>query len=738
MIAIQEIHHVVVMTKDELIEKTDKAISELVYPKYELQKAYNYYNGVRDADQFRYLEEVYGTNTPTTLHFTPLIKKHIDALIGEYLGTPIIPKISCKDSETISNIDREKQLKIASELHNYLKQNLKKSVLNFINGKDITDGLVEQQLKRIVEDINNTFVSEYEIAAQNVIEYIMQSRDTDIITVLRDLLLDLLITGYSFYRVVPTVENNNIRIQALSPLNTFIDRNFESPYIKNSYRAVVRNWMTKNQILNEYGKDMKQSDRKLLDEKWDSVYENAMYYVRMGETGGIPNTDGIQAGVEVTPGYPDSRNGTMHELIPVYEVEWLETDKDFVMQRYKTIRIGEQIYILKGKDEQVMRSQSNPTHCGLSVNGIYFLNRGVKPYSMVLACAHLQDQYDLLNFYRDNLIANSGTVGDWIDLTLIPEKLGVNLPERLVKWQALKKQGLGVLDSSQEGRIASGQAPLNTIFNGFDNTVKAQAVQAIQMAIDAVEQTTSSITGVFRERLNGIEQRDAVTNVKIGQNNSFIITKQYYHQMDLVVNEMLLDCLNLAKVVFKNGLTGTIILGDKYQKVFTALPEYFTMTDHDIRIITSTDIVKDLEQIKNLIPEFVKSGGLPPDIIIEAITSKSIPDLKYKIKRAMRIQKDENNQMQQLSQQNQQLQQQVQQMQKQLQEAQKKIEQLNQTKMQLEQKQLEQTYKIEMYKANTERTFREATIEEQKRRTQVELAQLTDGNPYNDKIKQFD
>jgi len=72
------------------------------------------------------------------------------------------------------------------------------------------------------------------------------------------------------------------------------------------------------------------------------------------------------------------------------------------------------------------------------------------------------------------------------------------------------------LDSSQEGRLASGQAPLNTIFNGFDNTVKTQAVQAIQLAIDAIEQTCSSITGVFRERLNGIEQRDAVTNIKIG------------------------------------------------------------------------------------------------------------------------------------------------------------------------------------------------------------------------------
>lgn len=379
------------MTKDELIEKTDKAITELVYPKYDLQKAYNYYNGIRDADQFRYLEEVYGVNAPTTLHFTPLIKKHIDALIGEYLGTPIIPKVSCKDANSISNIDREKQLKIAEELHSFLKNHLKNSILNFIDGKNIEDGLIAQQLKSIVDDINNSFVSEYEIAAQNVIQYIIQSRDTDLINALRDLLFDLLVTGYTFYKVKSTVEKDNIRIEVLSPLNTFIDRNYNSPYIKNSYRVVVRYWKSKVQILNEYGKEMSQKDRKLLDEKWEDMYENAMYYVRMGETNGIPNTDGLQAGYEVTPGYPTIQEGLRNELIPVYEVEWIETDKDFVMQRYKTTRIGDEIYILTGKDEEVIRSQSNPTQCTLSVNGIYFLNRSTKPYSMVLSCAHLQD-----------------------------------------------------------------------------------------------------------------------------------------------------------------------------------------------------------------------------------------------------------------------------------------------------------------------------------------------------------
>jgi len=34
--------------------------------------------------------------------------------------------------------------------------------------------------------------------------------------------------------------------------------------------------------------------------------------------------------------------------------------------------------------------------------------------------------------------------------------------------------------------------------------------------------------------------------------------------MDLIVCEMLLDALNQAKIVYKKGLTGTIILGDKY------------------------------------------------------------------------------------------------------------------------------------------------------------------------------
>ena len=56
------------------------------------------------------------------------------------------------------------------------------------------------------------------MAAQNVIEYIMQSRDTDLMTKLRILFLDLLITGYAFYRVKPSTSKGNIDIEVLNPL----------------------------------------------------------------------------------------------------------------------------------------------------------------------------------------------------------------------------------------------------------------------------------------------------------------------------------------------------------------------------------------------------------------------------------------------------------------------------------------------------------------------------------------
>ena len=728
------------MSKDnELIEKTNKIINELVYPKWELMKAYNYYNGIMDSEQYRYIEENYGIGQPTAVTFIPLIKKHIDALIGEFIGTPIIPKVTCKDSETLNSIEREKQLQISGDISSFLQKKLKSAILGMLQGNDQTDKLMEAELTELLEDLNTNFISQYEIAAQDIITYIMQSKDADVLTKLRMIFLDLLTTGYTYFKAKPSASGTNIKIEIYSPLNVFIEKNPESIYVKDSKRAVVRKWLTKEDILNTYGKDLASEDIAQLKDNWDSSFSTSAYYVRTYSGASTPGAEGLRAGENIAiPGYPQSSyNKFNNRLIPVYEVEWIENDKDYVMHRHSAVKIGDNnIFIMNDVDLDVIRTKDNPSYCTLSVNGVYFVNRENEPYSLVLSCANLQDKYNLLHFYRDVLIGNSGTPGDWVDLSLIPTILGGTLPERLQTWFAYKKAGVGLLDSSQEGRMVNGQAPLNTIFNGFDATVKAEAVQAIQMAIDAVEQTTSSITGVFRERLNGIQQKDAVTNVQTSVNNSFTITKQYYHQMDLVTVEMLVDCLNIAKDVYKNGLTGSIVLGDEKSKIFTALPEHFTVTDYDIQVSTCTDIMRDMEQLKAIIPELIKSGLVPADIIFEALTTKSLTELKIKVRRALAKQKQENNQLQQLMQENNQLQQQLQQLQQQLQQATGQLQQLNASDLQMKQQESKSKMDIEMFKAETDRQFKTATVENNSKKTQIEYNQQFDGNPYNDKIKQ--
>ena len=443
---------------------------------------------------------------------------------------------------------------------------------------------------------------------------------------------------------------------------------------------------------------------------------------------------GILSGVEAYENYSyNSRPSANIKLYPVYEVEWLDyvkKDGDYVTNRYSVTRIGQDIHILYGEDKNVVRSMSNPNDCHLTINGMFYSNRSGRPYSLVLATADLQDRYDVLHFYRDTLIANSGTTGDWVDLAHIPTCFGQDVTERLTKFISYKKNGLAIIDSSQEGTV------VNQLFsNGYDDTVRVQAIQAIDLALQEIETTTSSITGVFRERLGGIEARDAVANVSLGMQQSFIITKQYYQIMELLIREILLDSLDVAKRVYKKGITGMLILGDNKQKIFTALPEHYTVTDFDIHIADSQQINKDKEFLKNMANSLVQGGQVDPELLLLTSTSKSLTEMKYSLAENIAKRKEENNQLQQLSQQNQELQQQIQELSKQLQKAQNQVDQYHQEKIQMDKYKIDKNYEIEMKKLELDDDYKENITDVQKRRIELEALQLLDLNTKNDEIK---
>lgn len=723
--------------EQEIIDTIDRCINELVYEKTQLIKAYNYYHGKRDPEQFRHLEENYGIGTPTSIEFIPLTRKHIDVLIGEYLSTPVLPRISCKDKETLSNINLQKQLQVHNGVATELNKHLKETLYSILEGKAPEQPKeVEQKLNNTQESIEKNFISDYEIAGQNIVDWTMQSRAIDFANQRKLLLTDLLVTGTGYYKTYPSSEKTNVVLEILNPINSFIDRNPESPYLKNSSRAVVRKYMTKDQILAKYGDILKKEDLEELDHIQDySVDGSTTTYLRSYDSvTGNTISDGILGGFEVTPLLPFERNTSKYlRLFPVYEVEWLKTEKEdgeYIVNRYEGVRIGTGIYIPTGKSKNVIRSIDNPRQCSLSINGLFYSDRNGDPYSLILKTANLQDKNDILYFYRDNLIAESGSSGDWLDLAHLPKFLGANVQERLLKWKAYKKQGVALFDSSQEGTVMA-----NTTFAGFDDTVKADAIQAIDLAIQRNEETCSMITGVFREKLGGVEQKDAVTNVQLGVRMSSYITKQYYQNMDLLTREILLDILNLAKIVYKKGISGTLILGDKLNKIFTALPEHFTVTDYDINIADSTETLKEQETIKQLGIELTKNNMMDPETLIEIITATGLTRMKVDVKASLDKKKKENDQLGQLGQQVQQLDQQLKQTTAEAQKLQQEIQKLNAEKMQLERERFQFEKELEWFKANDDSTFNNSKLELDKKRVQLEAAQLLDINRRNDEVK---
>jgi len=721
----------------EIIEMIDRTINELVYEKTSLIKAYNYYHGKRDPEQFRHLEENYGIGTPSSIEFIPLVKKHVDVLIGEYLSTPLNPRISCKDKKTISNIHRDKQLKIQQEVIKELRSHLNNSIYAALEGKpQAVDKSIESQIKSLIEEIDKNFISEYEIAGQNIVDHSMQSRQIDFLNKRKTFITDLLISGTGYYKVLETQSKESVNLRVLNPINTFIDRNPGSPYLKDSARAVVREYLTKDQILSRYGDILSKEDLEQLEilKDWTSDGSTTTYIRSFDTVTNGTVSDGILGGFEITPLLPFERATSKHfRLFPTYEVEWIKTEKGdngkYIMNRYEGVRIGTNIYIPIGLSKNIIRSMDTPSDCTLSVNGIFYSDRNGDPFSLILATANLQDKYDIVHFYRDNLLAESGGSGDWVDLAHLPKFLGHDTAERLMKFKAYKKSGVAPFDSSQEG------VQVNTAFNGYDDTVKGEAIQALNLVLQNIEETCSSITGVFREKLGGIEQRDAVTNVQVGVKNSSYITKQYYQLMDLMTRDMLIDIINISKIVYKKGISGTLVLGDKLNKIFTSLPEHYTFTDYDLNISDSTDVIQEQTEIKQLTMEFVKGGMVEPDIILEMMTSKSLTRMKEDVSASLNKKRKEADQLGKLSQQVQELDKQLKQTTTEAQKLQKTVEQLNAEKVKLEKDRLSFEKELEWFKAKAESAYNEGKLEFERERVQLEGAQLLDNNQRNDEIR---
>lgn len=681
-----------------LKDNIDYWIANLVREKRWIKTYRNYYVGIRDNTEFEYLTENFGIGTPSSLKFTPLIKPRIDALLSQVENESFNYRVSCVDDKTIDTIAEERKSKKLDEINAALNEFSRAAVRAFQQdpkAKDQPPSELANSVTKVGSKYGTNYLSDFEIAAQDVLKYFENDYHLDLKQKLKQLALDTLVTGECHFRVYVDRIGADPILEVIKPENIYYNKNTNSQYFDTIDAAVHREFLTRKDILRKYGKFMSTEQKEYL----------------YGDRSRTRTARQLRSGADLELYYNDTdplwgqKSYTNLDVVEVFHVEWLalndvsytpedqenETQvegyqakvmkKSYRTDRYEGIRIAGSVYLNAGKSNHVTRSESRPYECALSYNGIAYNDRNGKPFSLVGSMKDLQDVYDLTLFYRDNLIANSGVPGDRINIAGIPKQLGNEFMERLMKFIALKKNGFELIDPTEPG------AQLFNHYGSFDNSVNGSSLQAIDHIVMSMERQADLMAGVNQQMLGQIAERDAVGNVKVGIQQSLMINHDLFELMRTNHKRLLTDMLHAAKISYRKGKKASYIAGSE-SYVFEIVPDRFCFSDYALSITYASKDVMKLQELKVIAKEFAANGVIAPDILTEVVLSESVTEINRVMKAAWLKTKQEQDELGQASQQIQQLEQQLKDMEAQLNQSMQEVKTFQTQGMQFKEREI--------------------------------------------------
>jgi hypothetical protein len=658
-----------------LKDNIDYWIAQLVRDRNHIKTYRDYYIGVRNEKDFAYLTENFGIGTPSKLKFTSLIKPRIDALLGNIISERFTYRVAATDDKTIAQAEEDRKTKLVGEINarldgfvNQVIESAKAKAKAEAAGQPAeaqAPGQQQQQqeppklvdlgelgtdLKRITSKYTTNYISDFEVAATDILKFFENDITIDLKQKLKQLALDLLVTGEAYWRVYCDHVGSDPILEVIKPENMFYNKNTNSQYIDTTDAIVHREYLTRKEVLRKYGKYM-DDDQK--------------YYI-FGNNARTRTARSLRSATDLELYYNDvdpingQKSYTMLDVLEVFHVEWLAlnevslsdeekedyataegfmtevTDKGWRQDRYEGVRIAGSVYVNCGKSLNVPRSENRPYETCLSYGGIVYNDRSGKPWSLVGALKDIQDAYDLTQFYRDNMIANSGVPGDRINIAGIPKKLGNDFMERLFKFMALKKNGVELIDPTEPG------AQLFQHYGNYDNSVNGNSLQAIELVLRAMEKQADTIAGTSPQMLGQIQQRDAVTNVKTGIQQTQVLNEDLYELVRTNTKRLLTSMLNTAKVCYRKGKKASFIMGSE-SYVFEILPEKFCFSDYAMSLSYSGKEEIKLQEVRQLAKELVTAQALDPSILTHVVLSDSVTEIQRMIDDEWKRRKEEND-----------------------------------------------------------------------------------------------
>lgn len=672
------------LRKDYIKTQAKYYIESLVLEKDYIKSARNYYSSNRDALDFEYLEDIYGMQNPIDLGFTNIIKPRVDALVGISLLSEPDFMVAYTDQETVQAVEAEKFDKLIKDIGADLKNNLSQVNADLNNNPEAQQqdqGTPDPATKKWLEDITakygKNYLSSYLIGATHVIRLIETDAEIDLSNIKKQLAKDYFITGEAYTKEIYVGEGKDPKKKAIYPEEIFTNKPLKDRDLKNTSVVVHRERLTPHDVLKRLGDKITKEEAETLFSSYAGL--NTMMNLRNAapDAGMLDVKEAHEMDqMYAKTGWSNGNTGfLLDQLVDFYHVEWLASTKvpdnkgGYVYRedRYECYRVGPELYISPRRCDEAPRRKDTPWKTTLSYNGMINTSPNGVIQSMAANMRELQDLYDIMMFFRNNTVANSGVSGSRVNVAAIPKALGKKFMDRLTKWVTLRKQGLELVDPTEDG------AQLFQHYGDFDASVNGNSITAINAILESLLMQADIVSGVSRQTLGIIEERDAVENVKVGINQVSVLALEMFRDVDRCLNRGMQGTLDNFKYAYRNMPLKGVYRNGTAMVPFVVDPSRFSVVDYRVTVTSSGIENSKLLKIQTLAKEFATQGTISPDVLVKIVNNKSIVEIEKLLSDAIAAQKEEMQNMGQM-------QQQLEEAQKQIGQLEAEIERLNNNK----------------------------------------------------------
>ena len=627
----------------------------------------NLYNGKVDVNDMKLILNPGGMEkffVPDAIQHYPIVTPRVNVLVGEEKRRKFDWTVQIINPDTLSKIKEDKKKLVDQKLMEMLQS-------------QVSDEELEKELEKYGDYINFDYQDMREKRANLLLRHYIAKLDMKIS--FQQGFKDALIMGEEIYMF--DIVNGRVAFEKLNPLKVHTLRGGFSNKIEDSDVIILDDFWAPGKIQDTYYNDLNDADVKKLDEgSWSSGTKNLDGVTEsVDDVAGLKilEQDGMDSYIESTgifdaqdsPGrgtYTDGAGNvrvlrmfwrSMKKVIKVTFFDELDkkqtkfrsedyiADKNmgetietlWIPQWWKGVKIGQDTY-LQIKPKEIQYNKLNePSFNSCGIVGQVYNSGDEEAVTMVDRAKPFQYLYDI-SWYRVNE-ALSKYLGSIVELDLAKVPTGWSV----TKWLYFaRKSGISVVDSFKEGQKGMAKGKLaGAVGNTTGRVLEQKVGDFIQTHIEMMEFAKAQmdeITGVSRQRLGQVENRETVGGVERAVSQSNHITEELFTMHDYCKKRCFQMLIETAKIALKGqSIKFAYIADDQTRQLAEIEGDEFAEEEYGLMVSNDDEINHMQQKLDGMVQMGLQNQMLSFSTAIKIYNSPSIREIQRM------IQKDETN-----------------------------------------------------------------------------------------------